>query len=163
MGEWPGRFLDAKAIEELIAFAREHFPEHAERLQALREEDPRAFRRVAGRVFPRLRHMKALYDRDPQGLGRLVIEDHKLDMQIRDLARRYREAPPAERAALGEELRGVLDRQWAVRQERRGLELGELEKRLAEQRARLADRAARRAEMVQQQFDRLTGEKDVDW
>lgn len=158
------RLPSKEEIEELLAFAKEHFPEMAEHASELRESDPAMFRRLMRRVLPRLRMMKDVYDRDPQGLGRLVIADHRLNEKIRRAARDYRRAVEGDaKKAAGDQLRALLAEQWDVRMERRRLELADFEKRLAEQKRRLDERAARRDELLQQQFDRLTGEGDLDW
>jgi hypothetical protein len=156
--------LSDEQIATLLEFAREYLPEHAARLERLREDDPAMYRRALRRLAPHLFRMKEVYDRDPRGIGPLIIEDFKLEERVREFAERYRQAATdTDKTAAAAELRAVLVRQWEVRMERRRLELAELERRLAEQRERLEQRAARRDEMIQRQFDRLTGEGDWDW
>lgn len=151
-------------LAALQAFVKEHFPEMARRIEEVQKDDPQFAKRMVRRLWPRMQMIKDQYDRDPQGLGRLVVQDHRIEMQIREKAREARMEPNADKkqAAQGE-LRSLLEQQWQVRVDRRKYELDDLEKRLNEQRARLQKREAAKAEMIQRQYDRLIGEADVDW
>ncbi|MFO0971978.1 MAG: hypothetical protein U1A27_00865 [Phycisphaerae bacterium] len=150
--------------DALKAFAKDHFPELAKRLDELQRDDPAMARRFMRRMWPQLQMMKDAWDRDPTGLGPLVVQDHKLEMEIRHKAQAIRmEKDAAKKQAAVGELRSLLEQQFQVRVDRRKYELDDLEKRLAEQRSRLQKREAAKAEMIQRQLDRMTGEADTDW
>lgn len=168
-GEGPGRgdmppLPAIKNLEELMKFAREHFPEKAERLEQLRREDPAMFRMFSRRILPRLARLKEAYDRDPNGIGKFLIQDHRFQEEIDRLARDYRDQrDEAGRRELAQKIKDLLRQQWDVRMQRRHLELAEIEKRLAEQRKQLEDRQAHQQEMIERQFQRVVGEGDLDW
>ncbi len=150
--------------EALLAFARQHFPEMITRLDALKKDDPQAYKRVSRRMWPRLQIMKEAYERDPQGLGKILIDEKKLEDQIRTKVRAYQqERDSTRKSAVGAELRQLLDQQFDVRLQRRRLELADLQKRLEEQTKRVDSMAAKKQDLVQRQFDRITGEGDPDW
>jgi len=162
-GKPPLRPMTDDEINKLIDFAKVHFPEVADHLQQLRKDDPQEFRRALRRMWPRLMIMKETFDRDPQ-LGNLMIEDHKLEQQIHGKVRDYRQQrDPNNKQKIGDELRQLLGQQFDIRLQRRRLELADLQKRLQEQSQRLDTWAAKKQENIQRQFDRLTGEGDLDW
>ena len=147
-----------------MAFARQHFPEMAQRLDALKKDEPQVFKRVSRRIWPRLQIMKEVYERDPEGLGKVLIEEKKLEDQIRAKARSYQQERDSNRkTAIGAELKQLLEQEFDVRLQRRRLELAELQKRLEAQTKRVDSMAAKKAELVQRQFERVTGEGDPDW
>lgn len=160
----PPREPSDEDIEGLMKFMREHFPLIARRMDDLKRDDEELYRRSVRRMWPRFWLLKETYERDPEGRGRLMLADVQLEEDIRIKSRQYRqESDAARKARLGEELRGLLDRQFDVRLERRRLELVDLAKRLEEQTRRVDRFAARKQEMVQKQFERVTGDEELEW
>jgi len=150
-------------IGKMLAFAQEHFPEMAKRFEDLKKDDPQEFRRAMRRVWPRMMILRETYARDPQ-LGKLLVEERKLEEQIHTKVRSYRqERDEGNKNKIGDELKQLLGQQFDIRLQRRRLELADLQKRLAEQTQRVDAWAARKQENVQRQFDRITGEGDLDW
>lgn len=150
--------------EQLLAFAKEHFPEMVTRIELLKKEDPQAYKRISRRMWPRLQIMKEAFERDPQGLGKILIDEKKVEDQIRLKARSYQqERDGTRKASVGAELRALLEQQFDLRLQRRRLELADLQKRLEDQTKRVDSMAAKKQDLVQRQFDRITGEGDPDW
>ncbi len=150
-------------IGKMLAFAQEHFPEMAKRFEDLKKDDPQEFRRAMRRVFPRLMMLRETYARDPE-LGKLLIEERKLEEQIHTKVRSYRQERNAgNKDKIGGELKQLLGQQFDIRLQRRRLEFADIQKRLQEQSQRLDAWAAKKQENVQRQFDRITGEGDLDW
>lgn len=163
-GPGPLPRLTSEQTDALLQFLETHFPVIGKRMRSLQHDDPAEFQRAIRRLMPRFWMLKEVYERDPNGLGKLMLEEHKLEEQIHNKAREYRrERDDGKKKQIGDELRPLLEQQWSIRLERRKLELADLEKRLQEQRKRLERYEAAKQQLIQRQFDRITGEGEIDW
>lgn len=140
-------FLTAEERERLRDFAKEHFPELAERLKT-----GRVPQRVA---WPLLRLMR-MQKSDPE-LAAKLIEEHRIEMKLMEYRRGYKEAPPGTaRENLRKSMRELLEQRFDVRQARLELEIRDLQKRIERARERLARQQANKAQIVDGELEHLT-------
>jgi len=144
--------LTEKEREELMAFAKEHFPRMYELLRsAPREHQHRLLRRVG---WPMLRLLR-LNRHDPE-LAEKLIAEHKIEMELDQLRRDYQEFPSeAARESIKQKMRALLEQRFDLRQQRLELEIRALEKRLDEARQRLDRQEAERQRLVDTELDRV--------
>jgi len=149
MGQgWGGREGRSQVEpEELLAFLQEHEPKMAEKLDALRQEDPRAFMRQVrevGRLYqPVMRQMQY----DPT-MGQISLKRIRTQLQTEDVLQEYRQATTdADKAALRKKLEGILANQFNV---------------IIEQQELFIQRGKERAEEVQQGDDENEDEAQVE-
>ena len=135
-------------IEEL----KENDPDEYERLMALREEDPQAFRQeIRKRLGERMKqHMR-------QHAG---PEEQK----CMELARRYHAADSAgEKAEIKEQLEDAVQAAFDARLEQQETMLEKMEERLDQLREHLATRKAHREKICDERVDELTANPAVRW
>jgi len=110
-------------------------PEWHERLSRMCEESPERCRRTIRKLYPMIREYESLKRRDPELAG-TVIEEFKLEHELRELARSYRQAEDdaEERERLTDEIEKRVRRQFEIRLLRHESRLAELENRLVQQR-----------------------------
>ncbi|MEK6675737.1 MAG: hypothetical protein AABZ47_08790 [Planctomycetota bacterium] len=133
---------------QLREFIREHFPIISEELDRLRDRTPELYERRLRRIAPEMRRLFELVRSDPQR-GLLMIQERKLDMQVRLIARRYHMArDDQERAELRFEVRKKAEQLFDLRRQRRELEIQELETRITDLRNRLKETALRREQVI---------------
>ncbi len=157
------RFFEPEQERRLLDFMKQHFPAMHTRLIAQRRDDPEMFKHALGRLVPTMINLMAAVKRNPQ-LGQVMIEDYKLEQDIRDVIRRYHaqatDGPGKE--SLKEQIRQLLTEQFDKRQVRRELEIEELERRIDQQKKRLAEREKNRASLIDGElFRRLN--PDEQW
>ncbi len=159
-GPGPGRFADRLSDEdfdEMLRFLDQHFPERAQELRWLRDENNPRFRVRAGRMFPRLRQLMMELRDDPES-GRLAVENERLEMKVRGLAQEYAGTPESDeprRTQLRRQMRAMLDEQFDVRQQRMQREIARLEQRLGSLRERIENQQQRRDVMIDTRLDNL--------
>lgn len=153
-GRDEGDWLTGDERKELAAFIKEHFPELHEKMQRLQSEDRPGFNRMAPRMtWPMLRLMR-LYKYDPE-LAEKLIAEHRIEMQLEELRRDYREFPEGSaREEIRERIKGLLEQRFDVRQQRLELEIRALEQRLARAKERLDTQRANKPRLVDDEFDR---------
>ncbi len=160
--------LTAEQIEERLEILREVYPELAQRMEKLREENTeRVSRALMEEAFwlGRFVEMK----RTDQEMYELMVENMRLERTTRDLSRDYRRALEAGRKAqadkIRQELAARLQEHFDVRQRMRERELHAIEQRLAQMRQSLEERRNSRDQLIQQRLDQLTGERRdrVEW
>ncbi len=135
-------------IDRVMKFLDEHYPRLHERLTELREQDPRAFHRQLSRLLPRMPDLMSILDRNPE-LGKLIIDEHRLEMDIRDAIREYHRARnDADRDQLKEQIRDLISRQFDVRQEKLKLMIADMERELERKKQVLAEQAARKDKLI---------------
>jgi len=139
------------------------YPELAERLNVLRDEDPRQFKQTLERRFPRVRFLVDLEKRDP-AMFELRMTDISLDRQTEALALQLREARDADDKDRYEDLREAIKAKVAehfdVRQQIREMEIEKLKQKLEELEERLDDRDDDRKDLIEQRVNELAG---PDW
>jgi hypothetical protein len=144
----------SERIDKVLEFLKEHYPEMYEKLTALRKEDPRAFRRQLMRLLPRLPEFMMLVERDPE-MATLLIEEHKLEMEIREVAHDYRHVESDdERASLKQRLASLVGEQFDIRQTRLKRMIEDLERQLELKKKALAQREERKKQLIEIEVER---------
>jgi len=136
-------------IDDLMAFLKEYYPKMHERLNELRGSDPHGFRRQMFRMFPKIRELREMKDRN-RDLFEKMIREHQLEMEIRDTVVAYRAArSTAAREELRKHLADLVSEQFDARQERLRLMIAELERELELKKKQLAEHAARKEKIIE--------------
>ncbi|MEM1447195.1 MAG: hypothetical protein AAGF84_14135 [Planctomycetota bacterium] len=139
------------------------YPDLAERLDALRDEDPRRFKQTLERRFPRVRFLVQLQQRDPEMFD-LRMADISLDQQTDALAKQLRDARAADDEDRYDELRDQIEakvtQHFDVRQQIRAREIEMLKARLEELEQDLDDRDDDRKDLIELRVNELAGS---DW
>jgi hypothetical protein len=150
--------------EELYEWLSEVAPGRAEELRRLREEEPQRYRDAIRFSIRWMRMMRRLQEKDPEAYE-AEIRIVRLESRSQELARRYREAhSDEERRQIEQELTGVLNDLFDVREARREREIRQLERHLAEMREQLQRRRQNKTAIVERRLRALTGGlDDLDW
>jgi len=162
MGRGPGRehgpfgeFLTPTEKEELMEFAKEHFPEIYERLSAARDSDPQTYDRMLRTVGRWMMDILRWHKHDPE-LTKTMIGEHKARMQIYTLRKQYRRAMgDSERERLEAELRTTLEKHFEYRLKRIEHEIENLRKRLEEQAQQLEERKKNKDQIIDKELKRI--------
>jgi hypothetical protein len=101
----------------------------------------------------------ALQQNDPE-MYRLLKEDNDLELRERELSFQYRQAPAAQRAAIGEEVKQLVAKHFDVRQQRRQLELKRLEAELKLLKEAIDARNTAREELTGRRVSQLLGKEE---
>jgi hypothetical protein len=150
-------------VAEILAFVDENMPWQRPELDRLRTTNADQFRQVCRHLRYEVAQLKDLKGRDPEGF-RKAIEEKQLRFRAQDLANKARAATDAaEREALSQELRKVLDRLFDVEMATREAQIAQLEVRMDALREELKARAANRQKIVATRLDdMLKGKKETD-
>lgn len=122
-------------IRRVMEVLRKELPEWHERLSRLCEESPDRCHRAIRKLYPMIREYLSLKQRDPE-LARTVIEEFRLEHELRELGRAYQKAEddPEEQARISTEIETRVRRQLEIRLQRREARLADLEQRLTRER-----------------------------
>lgn len=147
-GDRPRR-MSPEQIERVLATAREIFPEWADRLEQLREQDPEALERAVAGNARRLFALATLRERSPD-LYKMKVEELRNQMELRRLADRMQElADAGDAAALEstrEEIRVLATKHVDLGLRTRAMELAAMDEAIRRMRTELeADSLARDA------------------
>lgn len=149
--------LTTEETEELMEFMEEHFPERYERLNAVREANPHAFRRMIFRHSRPLLHILRVKRHDPE-LAEVMIAEHRVEEKLAEKRRAYREArSPAARQELLGQTRQLLEESFDLKQQRLEMEIERLRKRLEEQAQRVQERKKNKDKIIEVEILRLKG------
>jgi len=150
-------------ITEILAFVDENMPWMRPELDRTRAASPDQFRQLCRHLRYEIAQLKDLKERDPEGF-RKAIEEKQLRFRAQDLANKARAATdPAERDALVEELRKIIDKLFDVELATREAQVAQLEGRMEALRQELKTRAANRQQIVKTRLDdMLKGKKEGD-
>lgn len=155
-GDRPWRRLSAEQMDEAMQLLREHFPQVAERLAAIRERDPEQFERVLGSRMPLL--MRIMHS-EPR-MRELIIEDYKQQMEIDRLLPLLAGATnEEERMELRRQLRTAVEAQFQVRIEKHRRVIADLERRLREQKRVLDERVENADRLIDERVEDLLGRR----
>ena len=161
--EWHGPPLRRDQLEAALDVIAKVRPDLVERLEALREREPRRLSHVLQRRFPRLRHLLRLKEHDPP-MYELRVEDVRLTLKSQRLAQDYQAAQRNERddeaEQLREQLNALIERHFEVRQQINELELERLEQRIEALREQIEARADDRDDVIEQRVQELIGTED---
>lgn len=154
--------LSVDQLDEAFEVLREIKPELAERLEPHRQDDPQRVVDMLQREFPHVRHLIRLKRVAPETYN-LRVQDVKLTYQSQQLAEQLQQAEQdpssGDAAALGEQLRQVVEQHFDVRQQLRERELAYLERRIGELRAQLDERAQDKEALIEQRLNDLAAEE----
>jgi DNA anti-recombination protein RmuC len=150
-------------VADILAFVDENMPWMRPELDRLRTTNTDQFRQVCRHLRYEVAQLKDLKGHDPEGF-RKAIEEKQLRFRAQDLANKARAATDAaERDALSQELRKVLDRLFDVEMATREAQIAQLEGRMDALREELKARAANRQKIVATRLDdMLKGKKETD-
>jgi hypothetical protein len=150
-------------IADILAFVDENIPWQRPELDRLRTSNADQFRQVCRHMRYEVAQMKDLKARDPEAF-RKAIEEKQLRFRAQDLAAKARAtADPAERAALTEELRKIIDKLFDVELATRAAQATQLEARLDALKEELKTRSANREQIVKTRLDdMLKGKKEPE-
>lgn len=136
---WFGERMGKGERERVQAFMKEHFPNLHEELEQLRERRKELYEKRFHRVLPELHELMDMLEINPER-AKLFIQERRIDMDMRRLGARYRNAvDESEKAKILEQMRVLGQSAFDARQEREAFEIREIETRLQE----LKDRHAR--------------------
>ncbi|MEM9882763.1 MAG: hypothetical protein AAF800_07590 [Planctomycetota bacterium] len=148
---------EAEAAREVIGVL---YPELAERLNKLRDEDPRAYRDALERRFPRVRFLVRLRERDPE-MYALRVEDITRARQVEALGKAYRAAEAdgddMKSRAIKDDLEDAAAAHFDVRQTIRRIEIDRLRARLEAMEQQLEEQDDDRDDLIERRVDELTG------
>ena len=143
--------LTDEQLQEVLAFARKHYPQEAEKLERLLGED----RVRAMAIARRLQRVRASVRRYPEPIVQAALDRRKASLAIyrtvRDLRRNE---DPARRAALIDRIKALLSEQLDHEQKIKKYEVTQLEKRVAQLAERIKAGPARRDEIIAARLDR---------
>jgi hypothetical protein len=135
------RFPDDMDLDELVRG-----------LDSLKASTPDAYWAEVGQLTVQFDMVQQLVRRD-SARADLATRMFGLELGARALQRAYRAATEPQRAALRRQLEGYIDRHFDVENELRGLEIADIERRLAQVRAETQRRRDKRAEFVKWAVD----------
>ena len=146
--------LTPRDIDELMQFAHDNFPAIHDRLDRLRQKNPREFQVLVRRVYNRLRPLMDMLHDNPQAAEK-AIQEHRLQMIITGLVEQYRNAKSDdERSRLKTEIQAKIRERFDRHQERIRLEIQTLRKRLDEQERQLSKREQNKEELLRKELER---------
>lgn len=157
-GPWGDRQV---SLEEILVFLREHAPQLAGRLDALRKNDQHRADGFLARLGPRVNEIMTTRAHDPE-LAELLIRDFRVGMQVSEVGGAYARALAAgagagegERAAtLKEELRVLAAEQVDLRLGRREHEIARFVERLESLQAEVEEQRSLREQMIDEVVER---------
>lgn len=133
---------------EVQAFMLEHFPRMYEEMERLQERNPERYQHRMMRLAPEMRGLMDQMAINPER-GGLMIEERRLDLEIRMLSGRVRRADNPDLERVRERMHDLCTRQFDVRHRRREMEIHELEARIGELRQRHAEAARMRDQIIE--------------
>jgi hypothetical protein len=145
------RFTEDK-VKEVMAFAKKHFPEEHERLEALRKENPRRFRRAVRRLwwlYKRVQHL-------PPEIQAAAVAKHRLNIDIFRMHRQIIQTDnQAEKTKLKKQLRDLLGKQFDNDQAVKEYKVKRLAQELAKLKAEIEQRKKDRKKIISKRLEML--------
>jgi hypothetical protein len=160
-----GPSISEEHMAVLMGVINDVMPRIGQRLEAMKETNPRQYRAAMLRIGGRVRHLVELKQRGNEALYQLEVRDARLKLETAELVHALRDArrdgADDERVeTLRQQLRRTVQEHFEVRQAKLEREVAELEQRLDYLREQLSDRAERRDELIESRIDQLAGEDD---
>ena len=147
--------LSEEKREKVLDFLAEHFPMRYEELMRVQETDPELFKRHISRAAPEMLRMLNQSEDDPE-MFELTMQEQENRFRMRRLLRRYNSAEDeADKVALEEDIRELVEGQFDIQQKRMEQEIEHLDHRMDELRRRLEDRATDRDNWIEQHLEKL--------
>lgn len=156
--------LTTEERQSLIEIIRMIHPEKAEQLEKIAVDHGDRVNAALRRFWSQGRPLLELKKND-QEMFELKVNDMRLNREAGELARQFRQAhrrnDEQESQDLHAQITDKLGEQFEVRQKIRERELDHLEKRLDGMRALVEERQSSRQELIDEQFERLTGQRGI--
>ena len=135
---------------QIERFMEEHFPRMYVEMQKLKDRDENRYVRRMTRIAPQMLKIMETMRTDPQR-GTIMIRERQLEFEIQQTIARFRSAKDDEaKRRIREHLDGLVGKAFDCRNERRQMEVRELEARLNELQARLAESEKMRPALIRQ-------------
>lgn len=135
---------------QIERFMEEHFPRMYVELQKLKDRDEVRYARRMTRIAPQMRRIMEAMRTDPQR-GALMVRERQIEFEIQQTIARFRSArDDAEKRRIREHLEGLVGKAFDCRNERRQMEVRELEARLSELQTRLSESEKMRPALIRQ-------------
>ena len=156
MREGKGRprllIVDDVTEDKVMAFAKKHFPDEHERLEALRKENPHRFRRAIRRLwwlYKRVQHL-------PEEIQAAAVAKHRLNIAIFRMHRQILQTNnQAEKAKLKKQLLDLLGKQFDNDQTVKEYKVKRLARELAELKAEIEQRKKDRKKIISKRLELL--------
>lgn len=141
--------------KQVERFMEEHFPRLYVEMQRLKDRDEARYVRRMTRIAPQMREIMETMRADPQR-GTLMIRERQIEFEIQQTIARFRSAKDDEaRRRIREHLDGMVGKAFDCRNERRQMEVRELEARLNELHTRLSESEKMRPALIRQRVSEL--------
>jgi hypothetical protein len=123
-------------IEMAMGVLQEKLPQYYQEMTKLRTDDKAKFERAIGRIMPVAMEYLELRDRGDQKLADTIIEEFKIEHQLRKLSRDFKAAEGSleKQATCEQQIRDLVRRQLEIRMLRQEARLKEFAERLERQR-----------------------------
>jgi len=131
----------------------EHFPRMYVVLQKLKDRDDIRYARRMTRIAPQMRQIMEAMRTDPQR-GTLMVRERQIEFEIQQTIAHFRSAKDDEaKRRIREQLEGIVGKAFDCRNERRQMEVRELEARLSELQTRLSESEKMRPALIRQRVE----------
>lgn len=154
-----------KDEETALNFLKQNEPEVYQDALTLREKDQKKYNELIKEFIPEVRGLAEMQNNKPAQF-KLVIEDRRLAYRAIQMAKELRDAPltPEARENRTKDLRDLVTRQFAIRQQQRQMELEGLQRKLDDLKHQLDDRAHNKDGLIGQRIaDLLKKNPRVEW
>lgn len=149
----PWSELSEPEHRQIERFMEEHFPRLYVEMQKLKDRDEVRYARRMTRIAPQMLQIMETMRTDPQR-GTLMIRERQLEFEIQKTIARYRSAKDDEaKRRIREQLEGLVGKAFDDRNERRQMEVRELEARLSELQSRLSESQKMRPALIRQRVE----------
>jgi hypothetical protein len=162
-----GGELSPEMIDSAMGVLQDKLPHYYKEMARLREADKAKFERAIRAIMPVVLEYLEMRDRD-QKLADSIIEEFKIEHQLRELSKEFRaaEGSPEKQAACEGEIRKLVRQQLELRQVWQEARLKEFAERLerqqqdlAQERKNLEQRRAKQDELVAQRVEEVKSGK----
>lgn len=137
--------ISAEEEAKVLGILEQQLPDLHGRLVKRREENPEAFKWAMRKIMPMMREFMDLQQDHPE-MANVVIEEFKLEREVRSLLHDYKEAREAKDDTavqnLENQFRDLMTRRHELQMQRRRFRLEDFRKRLERERQRLEDEEA---------------------
>lgn len=140
--------------DEMLKFAKENNPDMARHLNALREENPEAFRRKINELAP-------MY-RDPT-IRDTFAKHMKTERRVHKAVEAYREAKGADKEAAKKELESALGDQFDSKLAMHEIHIRKMRQEITKLEKKIEKRRGLKGQMVKKKLEQLSGEGDDEW
>jgi len=146
----PWNDLPEPERRQIERFMEEHFPRMYVELQRLKGRDESRYIRRMTRIAPQMLQIMEAMRTDPQR-GTLMVRERQIEFEIQQTIARFRSAKDDEgKRRIREHLDDLVGKAFDCQNERRQMEVRELESRLSELRSRLSESEKMRPALIRQ-------------